>query len=120
MQQKLLEFCIWLEPKIRPLGWHCAATGSALYGHPDDPLRAVEDLDVLLFRHNGYEKQQTTWRPFDVLLNAGLRNIEDCTEYPEFEGAPFDKDHNPRKVFRVTVNGIKIDFLCIDELCLRR
>lgn len=116
MQEKLLQLCRWLEPRIRPIGWHCAATGSALYGHPEDIAQPIEDLDVLLYRHNGYK--QILWRPFDVLLHAGFRKIEDCTEYPEFENAftSMNKEQNRRKVFRVNWGGVKIDFLCIDEV----
>lgn len=103
---ELVSICTFLEPLIRPLGWHCAATGSALYGqsghHP-------EDLDILLYRHNGFDFKRL--RPFDVLLKAGFRNIQDCTGYPEFDGEP-----HRRKVFRVILpSGTKIDFLCIDE-----
>lgn len=114
-QQKLIELCCYIEPKLRPLGWNCAATGSALYGQTSG--LPPEDLDVLLYRHNGWTNKPT--RAFDALLACGFRRIEDCTEYPEFmsESDMPPKEHAKRKVFRVTLNGIKVDFLCIDELC---
>ncbi len=109
--QKLVELCAWLEPKVREVGWHVAATGSALYGHPGAEEREPDDLDIVLFRHSGYNG--TLWRPFDVLLHAGLRKIQDCTEYPEFmEGG---RRESKRQVFRwIAPSGTKIDFLCLE------
>lgn len=126
MQQKLIELCIWLEAQVRPFGFHVAATGSALYGHPDDPSYTSvpgyqSDLDVVIYRHSGWK--QTLWRPFDLLLNIGFRVIDDLSEYPEFEG-----DRKQRTVLSVgpksTINGklvgVKIDFMFIDVETTRK
>jgi hypothetical protein len=113
--KKLVELCQWLEAQVRPYGYHVAATGSALYGHPDLRQSEIEDLDIVLYRHSGWLHEPV--RPFNLLQLVGFRGVNDLSDYEEFEG-----DRRQRCVLGVkpdsTIHGVKIgvkiDFLFID------
>lgn len=50
-RQLALEFCYFAERKLRPIGYHCALTGSCLYGNRV-ALDELDDVDIIIYPNN--------------------------------------------------------------------
>lgn len=66
---KALKWCGIFERKLRPLGWHVALTGSALYGRDD--RKPPEDIDIILYPNNDDQGREHQPEPIQHSIIKG-------------------------------------------------
>lgn len=72
LAQEAVQLCTYIEPRLRPLGWHVALTGSALYGKLGDAAtKDTTDIDIAIYPHHD-ESIDILDEPLDEIMVRAL------------------------------------------------